>query len=54
MGETEEIARSLAGTGLPAGFHDAAREIYERLSEYKDTKTPPSVEEAARKLRRSP
>ncbi|HYB43266.1 MAG TPA: DUF1932 domain-containing protein [Candidatus Methylomirabilis sp.] len=52
VGEMEEIARSLAGAGLPAGFHEAAREIYERLSEYKDTKAPPTVEEAARKLRR--
>jgi 3-hydroxyisobutyrate dehydrogenase-like beta-hydroxyacid dehydrogenase len=54
VGEMEEIARSLAGAGLPAGFHDAAREIYERLSDYKDTKAAPTVEEAARKLRRSP
>jgi 3-hydroxyisobutyrate dehydrogenase-like beta-hydroxyacid dehydrogenase len=53
VGEMEEIARSLAGAGLPAGFHEAAREIYERLSGYKDTKTP-SVEEAAQKLRRRP
>ncbi|HXJ83626.1 MAG TPA: DUF1932 domain-containing protein [Candidatus Methylomirabilis sp.] len=54
VGEMEEIARSLAGAGLPAGFHDAAREIYERLSDYKDTKTPPTVEEAAQKLRGHP
>src|SRR5438094_538843 len=35
VGEMEEIARSLAGVGLPAGFHEAAREIYERLADYK-------------------
>jgi 3-hydroxyisobutyrate dehydrogenase-like beta-hydroxyacid dehydrogenase len=52
VGEMEEIARSLAGAGLPAGFHSAAREIYERLSDYKDTKTQPTVDEAARRLRR--
>jgi len=50
VGEMEEIARSLAAADLPAGFHEAAREIYERLSEYKDARTPPTVEEAARKL----
>ena len=54
VGEMEEIARSLAGAGLPPGFHEAARDIYERLTAYKDTKTPPTVEEAAAKvLRRS-
>ena len=52
VGEMEEIARSLAGTGLPAGFHEAAREIYDRLSDYKDAKTLPTVEEAALKLRK--
>ena len=50
VGEMEEIARSFAGARLPAGFHEAAREIYERLSDYKDTKTPPTAEEAAQKL----
>jgi 3-hydroxyisobutyrate dehydrogenase-like beta-hydroxyacid dehydrogenase len=50
VGEMDEIARSLAAAGLPAAFLEAAREIYERLSDYKDTKTPPTVEEAAAKL----
>jgi 3-hydroxyisobutyrate dehydrogenase-like beta-hydroxyacid dehydrogenase len=54
VGEMEEIARSLAGAGLPSGFHEGAREIYERLAEYKDTKTPPTVEEAAAQLRQRP
>ena len=52
VGEMEEIARSLAGANLPSGFHEGAREIYERLADYKDTKTPPTVEEAAARLRR--
>jgi 3-hydroxyisobutyrate dehydrogenase-like beta-hydroxyacid dehydrogenase len=52
VGEMEEIARSLAGSGLPGGFHEAAREVYERLAEYKDTRTPPTVEEAAARLLR--
>ena len=52
VGEMEEIARSLAGAGLPPGFHEAAREIYERLADYKDATVPPSAEEAATKLLR--
>ena len=52
VGEMEEIAGSLAGAGLPRGFHEAAREIYERLADYKDTTEPPPVEEAAAKLLR--
>jgi 3-hydroxyisobutyrate dehydrogenase-like beta-hydroxyacid dehydrogenase len=30
VGEMEEIAAALAATGLPAGFHEAAAELYER------------------------
>ena len=52
VGEMEEIARSLAGAGLPPGFHEAAREIYERLADYKDATKPPPLEEAAAKLLR--
>jgi len=51
VGEMEEIARSLAAVGLPPAFHEAAREIYARLADYKDTTTPPTMEEAARALR---
>ena len=50
VGEMEEIAHALAAAGLPAGFHQGAREIYERLSEYKDTPTPPAVDDAIKKL----
>ncbi len=52
VAEMEEIAGSLTRAGLPAGFHEAAREIYGRLADYKDTTMPPSVEEAAARLRR--
>jgi 3-hydroxyisobutyrate dehydrogenase-like beta-hydroxyacid dehydrogenase len=52
VGEMEEIAASLGRAGLPPGFHEAAREIYERLGHYKDTTAPPPVEEAAAKLLR--
>jgi hypothetical protein len=51
VGEMEEIARSLAAVGLPPAFHEAAREIYARLADFKDTTSPPTVEEAARLLR---
>jgi len=50
VGEMEEIARSLAAVGLPSAFHEAAREIYARLADYKDTTQPPTVEEATAKL----
>jgi len=53
VGEMEEIAASLAAAGLPAGFHEAAREIYQRLSVYKDTPAPPPVAEAAARILRS-
>ena len=33
IGEMEETASSLEATGLPTGFHEAAREIYRRLAE---------------------
>jgi 3-hydroxyisobutyrate dehydrogenase-like beta-hydroxyacid dehydrogenase len=50
VGEMQEIARSLEAVGLPTGFHDAAGHVYQRLSGYKDTASPPTVEEAAAKL----
>jgi hypothetical protein len=46
VGEMEEIARTFAQAGLPTGFHDAAGLVYRRLARYKDTPTPPPVEEA--------
>ena len=33
IGEMEETASSLEATGLPTGFHEAAREVYRRLAE---------------------
>jgi hypothetical protein len=46
VGEMEEIARAFTQAGLPAGFHQAAGEVYRRLADYKDTPVPPAVEEA--------
>jgi 3-hydroxyisobutyrate dehydrogenase-like beta-hydroxyacid dehydrogenase len=51
VGEMDEIARALAAVGLPAAFHEAAREIFARLAEHKDTTTPPAMEDAVRLLR---
>lgn len=50
VGEMEEIAAAFGASGLPAGFHEAAAEIYKRLAGWKDTPTPPSVEEIAKTL----
>jgi 3-hydroxyisobutyrate dehydrogenase-like beta-hydroxyacid dehydrogenase len=47
IGEMEEIAGTFADAGLPAGFSLAAREIYQRLEQYKDATTPPSVTDVA-------
>jgi 3-hydroxyisobutyrate dehydrogenase-like beta-hydroxyacid dehydrogenase len=47
VGEMEEIAATFASAGLPDGFHQAAAEIYRRLSRYKDAPTPSMAEVAA-------
>ena len=51
VGEMEEIAASYAEANLPSGFHKAAAELYQRLAVYKDTENPPTIAEAADKLR---
>lgn len=35
-GEMREIAETFAAVGLPAGFHEAAAEVYHRLAGFKD------------------
>lgn len=46
VGEMEEIAASFASAGLPAGFHEAAAELYQRLAPFKDRTDPgPAVQE---------
>jgi 3-hydroxyisobutyrate dehydrogenase-like beta-hydroxyacid dehydrogenase len=47
VGEMEEIAATFADAGLPTGFSLAAREIYQRLEQYKDAPATPSVADAA-------
>ena len=43
VGEMEEIAATFEAAGLPGGFHEAAGEIYRRLTVYKDAATPPTM-----------
>jgi 3-hydroxyisobutyrate dehydrogenase-like beta-hydroxyacid dehydrogenase len=40
VGEMEEIAATFAGANMPRGFHEAAGDIYERLSRFKDQPAP--------------
>jgi len=50
VGEMEEIAGTFAAAGLPAGFHEAAAEIYARLADFKDRETAVTLEEALARL----
>ncbi|HEV8617738.1 MAG TPA: DUF1932 domain-containing protein [Methylomirabilota bacterium] len=52
VGEMEEISATLAAAGLPAGFHEAAAEVYRRLAPWKDAPKPPTVEDVAKALAR--
>jgi hypothetical protein len=52
-GEMEEIATTFRGAGLPGGFHDAAGDIHNRISHFKDAQTTPALEEVLLALTRS-
>jgi 3-hydroxyisobutyrate dehydrogenase-like beta-hydroxyacid dehydrogenase len=43
-GEMDEIAATFAGAGVPAGFHEAAGEIFRRLAHFKEEPEQPSLE----------
>ena len=46
VGEMEEIAASFEAAGLPAGFHQAAADLYSRLAPFKERGDPgPEVKE---------
>jgi 3-hydroxyisobutyrate dehydrogenase-like beta-hydroxyacid dehydrogenase len=47
VGEMEEIARTFAAAGLPAGFHEACARIYDRMGRYKDATVAPPITEVA-------
>ena len=42
-GEMHEIAATFAHVGLPAGFHEAAANIYQRLAPFKDAAETPTL-----------
>ena len=46
-GEMEEIAKTFAEAGLPAGFHLAAAELYQQLETYKDDSNAPGGKKLA-------
>jgi 3-hydroxyisobutyrate dehydrogenase-like beta-hydroxyacid dehydrogenase len=48
-GEMEEIAATFRVAGLPPGFHDAAAEVFRRLSVFKDA-APPSLDDVIETL----
>jgi 3-hydroxyisobutyrate dehydrogenase-like beta-hydroxyacid dehydrogenase len=47
VGEMKEIACTFAAAGLPAGFHRAAADVYQRLAGYRDVTAPPTAHEVA-------
>ena len=49
-GEMDEIAATFAEAGLPSGFHEAAGEIYRRITDFKDAKETPELEDVLGKL----
>ncbi len=52
-GEMEEIAATFEAAGLPGGFHQAAAEVYARLSNFKGS-VEPSLDEMLTALRNQP
>jgi 3-hydroxyisobutyrate dehydrogenase-like beta-hydroxyacid dehydrogenase len=51
-GEMHEIAATFAGVGLPAGFHEAAADIYQRLAYFKAAEATPELAEVLDSLLR--
>lgn len=49
-GEMHEIAATLTAAGLPAGFHQAAAEVYARLAHFKDVADRPPLEQVLEAL----
>ena len=44
-GEMDEIAATFAGAGMPAGFHEAAGDVYRRIAHFKEEPDQPALEE---------
>ena len=53
-GEMREIAATFEAAGLPAGFHLAAYEVYQRMAGFKDAESLPELEEVLAALRSPP
>lgn len=52
VGEMKEIAATFEAAGLPAGFHNAAAELWERLAPFKDRTDPaPAITDVIDSLR---
>ena len=51
VGEMGEISRTFESAGAPGEFHQGAAEIYERLAQFKDARTLPSLEDILEALR---
>jgi 3-hydroxyisobutyrate dehydrogenase-like beta-hydroxyacid dehydrogenase len=45
VGEMGEISRTFSEAGAPGEFHLAAADIYDRLSQFKDAKSAPTLEQ---------
>jgi len=45
VAEMEEISRTFSEAGVPGEFHAAAANIYQRLARFKDSGTPPALED---------
>jgi 3-hydroxyisobutyrate dehydrogenase-like beta-hydroxyacid dehydrogenase len=52
VGEMEEISRTFSEAGIPGEFHAAAANIYQRLAGFKDSPTPPALEDILNALTR--
>ena len=45
VAEMEEISKTFSEAGVPGEFHAAAANIYRRLARFKDSRTPPTLED---------
>lgn len=44
-GEMREIASTFEDAGLPAGFHQSAAQIYQRMADFKNAVEPPALDD---------
>jgi hypothetical protein len=46
----EQIAATFDSAGLPGGFHEAAADVFYRLSEFKDWQSKPAIDDLLQAL----